>query len=279
MAATIDPTEIVKKYAPWSVSKADTAKQCPHKFWFNYVVKERNKAPVKFAAVKGRAGHKALEYALSGRPISKCVQFAAEEFKLTTSETEELSLLLPAMENFMQKFNHYCRKNEAKEILIEKELAVDFEGKKTGYWGKNCFIRGMADVIVMFKGKPYALILDHKTGKVRDMKDYANQFAVYRMMLKAHYPHLQKIMVGVNWVQGDSIELGKFIEVPELTPLVSDVISFCNDSTNGVNNFEETRSSGLCGWCDFRYLCPAYPESDANGNKDKKEEGNIPGTA
>jgi hypothetical protein len=279
MAATIDPTEFVKKYAPWSVSKADTAKQCPHKFWFNYVVKERNKAPVKFDAVKGRAGHKALEYALSGRPVGKCVRFAAEEFELTTSETEELSLLQPAMENFMRKFNHYCQKNGAKEILVEKELAVDFEGNKTRYWGTDCFIRGMADVIVMFKGKPYALILDHKTGKVRDMKYYANQFAIYRMMLKAHYPHLQKIMVGVNWVQGDSIELGKFIEVPDLAPLVSDVISFCNESTNGVDNFEETRRSGLCGWCDFRYLCPAYPESDANGDEDKKEEGNIAGTA
>jgi len=277
MAPIPNPSEFVRKYTPWSISKLDTAELCPHKFWFNYVKKEKRKAPVKFEAVKGRAGHKALEYMLSGRPVNASLQFAAEEFKLTINEREELSLYRPAMENFMRKFNYYCKKNNAKEIIVERELAVDFTGAKVGYWDDNCFIRGMADVIVLFKNQPYALILDHKTGKTRGMKEYANQFATYRMMLKAHFPYLQKIMSGVNWVQGDSIEMGKFIEVPELDPLVSDIITLSNEKTKNTNNFDEMRKTGLCGWCDFRYLCPAFPESNADGYEDQKEEGNIKG--
>lgn len=277
MAPIIAPSKFVKKYTPWSISKAQTAKQCPHKFWFNYVKKEKRKAPVKFDAIKGRAGHRALEYILSGRPVAISLKFAAEEFKLTTNETEELNFFQPAMENFVRRFNHYCKKNGAKEVLVERELAVDFEGNKTGYWDKNCFIRGLADVIVLFQNKPYALILDHKTGKVRRMSEYREQFAVYRMMLKAHYPYLQKIMTGVNWVQGDSIELSNFVEVPDQGPLIADVLSICNELTQYSNNFDEMRESKLCGWCDFRFICPAFPESDANGYEDQEKEGNISG--
>lgn len=279
MTPLITPSDFVKKYAPWSISKAQTAKQCPHKFWLNYIKKEKRKAPAKFDAVKGRAGHRALEYILSGRPVIASLQFAAEEFKLTTNEIEELKLYQPAMENFIRKFNHYCTKNGAKETLLEKELAVDFEGNKTGYWDKNCFMRGLADVIVLFQNKPYALILDHKTGKVRDMSEYAEQFAVYRMMLKAHYPYLQKIMVGVHWVQGDSIELGAFVEVLNQDTLTSDVLNICNQLTCNANNFDEMRESKLCGWCDFRYICSAFPESDANGDEEQQEEGAISGRA
>jgi CRISPR/Cas system-associated exonuclease Cas4 (RecB family) len=280
MTAIIAPSDFVRQYAPWSVSKADSAKQCPHKFWFNYVVKQKKgKAPPSPEATKGRAGHKALEYALSGRPVSKSLQFAAEEFKLTTPEIEELEMFRPAMENFMRKFTHYCNKHETKEILVEKELAVGFEGQKVKYWGKDCFIRGVADVIVLFKNEPYALILDHKTGKVRDRKYYENQFNTYIMMLKAFYPYITKVMTGIHWLKGDSIDIGRLIEVPDLEPLVSRTITLCNESTSRTHNFEETRRSGLCGWCDFRYLCPDYPESDADGHEDQKEEGNLPGAA
>ena len=277
MSAIIAPTDFVKEHAPWSTSKVDTAVQCPYKFWLRYVEKEKRKAPPKFDAVKGLAGHKALEYALSGRPVTSSIRFASEEFKLTTKEAEELSLFQDAMEHFVSRFNYYCKKHDVNKILTEKELAVDFNGAKIGYWSDDCFIRGVVDVLAFFKDKPYALILDHKTGRVTSLDKHEKQFETYRMMVKAHYPHVQKIISGINWVQGDTIELGKFIEVPTIEPLVSDIVNHCNESTKNVNNFEETRRSGLCGWCDFRYLCSAYPESDTNGDENQKEEGNLSG--
>ncbi len=279
MSTIVTPSEFVKKYAPWSISKADSAKQCPHKFWNSYVVKEKRKAPVKFVTEKGRAVHKALEFALSGRPIVASIKFALQEYQFTTSEIEEVYLMQTAIENFVRKFNYYCDIHKAKEILVEKKLAVTFEGTKTRYWGDDCFMRGMADVVMLFKNKPYAVIVDHKTGKRRETKYYANQFATYRMMLKAHYPHLEKIMIGVNWVQDDDIELeSDFTPVPTIEPLVSNIISMCNDSTLDAHKFKTMNRSGLCGWCDFRYLCTAYPESDADGYQNQKEKGPNPGT-
>jgi len=281
MTADIKPSQFVLEHAPWSVSKADTAKECPKKFWFAYVVKEKRKTNVD--ALVGKAAHKALEYALSGRSVSKSIDFAIEEYELTSPEIERMWAFLPAMEHFLRKFRFYCEKHGTHEPKLEQKLAVDLEGNivKNFFDNENAFLRGVVDISVRFASKPYGLVIDHKTGRERTLRYYAKQFLAYQILLKAHHPELTRIMSGVNWLKSDRIELGKFIDVPDVLALMNKFVAFLNEATQDCTDFSVYRTSRLCDWCDYKSKCPAF-SSGTNADvvdQTEKEERNQPGTA
>lgn len=268
------PTSIVTEHAPWSISKAEVARQCPHRFYLQYIVKKKMNVPPTKEALIGKAVHSAVEYALGSQgkmSVGKCFKLSLVEHKLTTKEIEEARGLQPAVENFIRRFLAYRKKHGIVIPSIEQRLSVDFEGKPTKFWdNKNGLIRGVLDLSARFTGKPWALILDHKTGKERELHYFDKQFNAYALFLKAATPELEAIKLGINFIRADRVDFKKgMMDVRDIQPIFEQVLTFLNEATQDVPNHNLVRPGPLCGWCDYRSICPAHADG-ADGKQTKK---------
>jgi len=261
----IKPTEFVKEYAPWSVSKAEVAKQCPHRFHLQYITKKRMNLPPTRESLIGTAVHSALEYALRGKgelTMAKAFKIAIVEHKLTSSEIDEARALQPAVENFIHKFRKYRKRHGTGRPVIEQKLAVDFNGNPTKFWDNdNGLIRGVIDLSVRFTGRPHALILDHKTGKDHDLKYFEKQFNAYALFLRAAIPELTHIKLGINFIRADRVEFQKgMVDVRDIQPVFEQVLTYLNEATHEAHNHNLVRPGPLCNWCDYKSICPAHAD-------------------
>jgi hypothetical protein len=277
MSKDPQPSEFVLEHAPWSVSKASAAKECPKKFWFSYILKKKA-GRTNADAMVGQVVHKAVEYALNGYPISKAFDAVLASSKLTTEEINRVLFFQPAVQNFMNKFEKYCKRHVVKKPMIELRLAVDLDGNPVKFFdNKRGFLRGVLDLSCLFQGTTNGLVLDHKTGKEHNLKYFQAQFNSYVWLLKASYPELTGIQVGINFLKTDVVRFGQMYDVKSTDSIRNCMINYLNQATQDTANFEKTRVSKLCSWCDHKGYCPAHTES-GNGKENNKTERTYSGT-
>lgn len=267
----LKPTEFVKKHAPWSNSKADTAKQCPHKFYLQYIVKPPKKTSNADALV-GLTVHKALEYVLAGQwTMDKCFELAINENKLTTNEIDRVMGFKPAANKFISKLNSYRKNHNASPPVLEQQLNIDWEGKSLKYFDNTGFLRGVIDLSMLIQGKPHAIILDHKTGKLNDLSYYNSAFDMYALLFKSKNSAVEFLKLGINFLRDETVEFAKgMMDVRNMEPIMDRVIQHLNNCTKDTHNFKLVRTGPLCGWCDYQYMCPAFAESATH---EEKHEG------
>jgi len=272
--ADTKPTSIVTEYAPWSISKAEVARQCPHRFYLQYILKKKMNVPPTKEALIGKAVHSAVEYALGSQgkmSVSKCFKIGIAEHNLTSKEIEEARGLQPAVENFIRRFVAYREKHGILTPKIEQRLAIDFEGNPVQFWdNKKGLIRGVLDLSAPFLKRPWALILDHKTGKERELQYFDKQFNAYALFLKASDPDLEAIKLGINFIRADRVDFKKgMMDVRDIQPIFERVLTFLNENTCDVPKHDVVRPGPLCGWCDYSSICPAHADG-ADGKQASK---------
>lgn len=255
------PTEFVKQYAPWSISKINVAAQCPQRFYFQYVAKTPTEVPTSSAMLVGRAVHTLLENLTKGHNFTVSFRLAVEGHNLTTNEIETVRGFVPAIRRFMSRMSSYRTVRSLGNLQVEEQLAIGFDGAPLGYWDKRVFVRGALDLSALFLTKPYAFILDHKTGKWKELKEYAAPFATYCLLYKAHHLSVKKIQTGINHLFTETIDLTKKLtNVEDIGKLLDSYIEYVNSATRAAYNLRVTRKGPLCGWCDYRTCCPAHAE-------------------
>jgi len=265
------PTSFVREHAPWSVSKAKCAEQCPHKFFLQYVEKPKVEELRTIESLVGNVIHKVLEYALGGGgklSLERCFRLAIKEANLTTREIEVVRGHEPAVHNFLRKFKNYQQKHPCQTPRLEEELGVDFDGNPVDYWDKKGLIRGKIDVYMQFSNRPHGIILDHKTGKDNGFEPHAVQFDSYDLIKRANSPELKKIVRIINYVKTDRILMGPAMDVSDIQPLLGKVVAYLNETTDGAHQFNEVRPGPLCNWCKYKVVCRAHADG-ANGTKTK----------
>jgi hypothetical protein len=258
----IIPSQFVRDHAPWSISKAEVARQCPKKFFLQYVDKVKTGQGSNSAARIGKAVHTAMEYILKGNPVAQAFRLAASVHELLSDEINTINDYIPAAKKFMAHYKNYCVQHRAQPPEVELKLAVDINGKPVRFFDNaNCFLRGVIDLAVQFKGRSDVLIIDHKTGAEKEFDHFKHQFAAYQLLIKARYPALQAAYVGLNYLGTDKVVLLPTpFSLKEIDPLMDSVVQFLNDATADADNFEMTRCGPLCNWCEYKASgdCPIY---------------------
>jgi hypothetical protein len=255
---TVVATPFVKKYAPWSVSKADVAKQCPLKFRHSYVHKTE----------KGRAGeeaqvgitvHRILELCLLGKSVdeAKAIAFDDPKVRLLSVEKEKIEAAMPAVSTFLRRTTSFVDRMGGAEYLIEKKLASSFTGEAVKFFDNSGLLRGVMDVGLLFKNRPHLMVIDHKTGKNRGIEYYSWQFLSYTLLGKVNFPHITHVIPAIHWVQDEYTDVGNPIEVPDINVLLDKVLTHLNTTTvEASQDLNVGNPSKLCGWCDYQPLCP-----------------------
>lgn len=273
MIPSIEPSQFVLEHAPWSISKANTAQQCPHRFYLQYVKKAvLSPKPYNWEQTQGNAVHKLLEYLMEGHPEEQCHPAVEKEFQFTTNEREMYFNFVPAVKTFVSRYKAYKERYAVKSTNIEFRLAVDLEGNVLPFFNNKGFLRGVIDVAALFRDKPDALIIDHKTGKRNPIEYWQETFNAYALLLKAKEPQLENIKIGVHFVRDAEIEfVDKLMDVRDVQKLFDNLIRFLNKATELTPNYQLVRPSGLCDYCDYRRLCSAQADG-TNGKKIQQQQ-------
>lgn len=144
----------------------------------------------------------------------------------------------------LAQFDKHAAAFDGRNAITELKLAMTAQGHMTGYFEKDSWFRGQADVSIIQSNKAY--IRDWKTGNSK----YEDPFELEcnALLLKAKYPELETIRGDYCYLKedrvGQSYDLSRFRatwdEINRLVKLIE------ADRTSGA--FEK-RKSGLCGFC------------------------------
>lgn len=156
----------------WSYSNLSLYQQCPKKYYHLRVAKDIKEAPSE-ALSFGNEIHKiAQEYIDSGKPIPE------KYVDVMQAPLDKLK----AMDG---------------QKLCENKLGLTADLKPCGFFDKNVWWRGIADLIVLQDDK--AFTVDYKTGKSSKYADL-KQLEVLSLAIFKHFPHVKKVKAGLMFL-------------------------------------------------------------------------------
>jgi hypothetical protein len=158
----------------WSYSSLALYQQCPKKYYHLKVAKDI-KEPLGEAIIFGNEIHKiAEEYVGKGRPIP-----------------EKYNHIEPALKSL---------KDMPGEKLCENKLGLTVELEPCGFFDKNVWWRGVADIIIL-QGDT-ALTVDYKTGKSSKFAEL-KQLEIVSLAIFKHFPEVKKVKAGLMFLFAD----------------------------------------------------------------------------
>lgn len=253
-------------FNPWSVTKAKIAHNCSLRFNWQYVNKVPGKKVERAEGRIGKAVHQILERMLLGHTWKKAFFQAALDASLTRTEMQELDTFKDSVHRFLDRFSAFCEKNNVSEdeIYVEHDLLVFRDLTSCDdYWEDDLWIRGVVDVgvRVIRNEDPYMIIIDHKTGRPREIDEYMTQLRTYAVMTMGVFPDVAGVQAAIHWPRAedpkDVFSWGpmwpKEYVLETLYPWLSEYLG--EAAAKGLA--DPTPQQGwYCDYCQFRYRCP-----------------------
>lgn len=216
-----------------SYSSISTFENCPHRYYRTKVLKDIKDDFSGEAATWGNDVHKALEnYLVGGAPLG-------ERF---------------------QQYAHYAERLGQIEgdKHVERKLAITEEGEPCAFFDKQAAYRGVLDYMVVRPGGTEAILIDHKTGKVRPTKQlHFNALLVFHC-----FPTVEILRAAFFWLPANSYTKHEFHrdELDALWQTFDATLSHMDDCERTEQ--WPKKKSGLCGWCPV-HDCEHYkPKGD-----------------
>jgi hypothetical protein len=136
-------------------------------------------------------------------------------------------------------------------VQAELKLGMTDHMQPCDFFDPACFARGVLDVVLLPAHRPDgALIIDHKTGKVREDP---GELLFHATLLKAHQSKLINIKGWYNWLaynkMGVMHDLSDTDKTFQCLKQTHDRIKYA--FSLGADAFPP-RQGPLCGWCPVR---------------------------
>ena len=133
------------------------------------------------------------------------------------------------------------------EKLPEFEMALDANLDPCEFLGKDVFIRGIADIVIINKEKGTAYIGDYKTGSAKYPD--TDQLELMALMVFRYFPEVTHVKAALLFVVHDKVvtaEYHKKDAKPKWVQWLAKVETM--ESAADMNMYHEN-PTGLCGWC------------------------------
>jgi RecB family exonuclease len=157
---------------------------------------------------------------------------------------------LPSYLAHMGKFIASLR-DAGYKLLAELPMSVNAQWKAVGWWAKDHYVRGKADLFAIKPDEREAIFVDYKTGK---RKNDPSQLNLYGTMALSALG-LTKVSSWFMWLktkETDKVTVDQS-NVQILRNQFASRISVIDDAYK-TGNFP-TKPSPLCAWCPFLQTC------------------------
>lgn len=156
-----------------SHSKLNTFKQCPRKFRLQYIDKAQEFEYVESpAAARGTKLHAQLE----------------EWVLAKINETPEVKLS-PECESVLPIINNLV--NNYEKVYPEQKVSINEDHKEVSWFDRSTYYRGIIDLMVINDDE--AIVIDYKSGKVRDYDGFGGQLHLMAMIVFSIRPEINKV--------------------------------------------------------------------------------------
>lgn len=216
----------------WSYSSITLFDQCPKKYYHLRVAKDI-KEPDSEAMMYGKDVHTAAEnFMRDGIPVP-----------------EKYAFMRPLLDKLKAiPGDKHC------EIKMGLKR-VDGRLVACGFFDKDVWYRGVADLIIVNKEKGEARVIDYKTGKSAKYAD-TKQLALMAACVFAHFPEVKKVKAGLlfvvssEFVKTDYSAESGFTIFSEL-----DEVLASRDVAYETEVFNPKRNFSCKAWCPV-LICP-----------------------
>jgi CRISPR/Cas system-associated exonuclease Cas4 (RecB family) len=249
------------EHRPWSISKLNVAQQCPYKFHLQYIVKAHLgpdaiviEEPIHLRI--GKAVHEILAHALLGISVDTAIKGTSSKYRLTTTERDYLNGYIPAIKHFLERYVVYKGKHKIQQELVETKINITLDGKTCTWYDNTSFFRAVVDLVSIYPNNTTALVMDHKTGKPKEINTHIKQLEACALATRTLHPNIRQCVLAVHNIQESNLafkDKGK----PDNTPyevLFDNVIKNVNESTKLTSTKKRNRSP-LCAYCDYEKIC------------------------
>jgi len=142
------------------------------------------------------------------------------------------------------------------DIDVELKLGMRKDGSSCDFYDDDVWMRGVLDVMLTKPEASWALIIDHKTGK---MREDPQELELHALLLKAHYPQLTDIKGWYNWLRNNV--MGRVYDLSDTERTLERIRAQRHAIESafllGQRAFPP-RQSGLCPWCPVMH-CEFHP--------------------
>lgn len=256
----MDIPEYVLKNGPWSISKAGVAERCSLQYDFKYGGHKQKEVVTFDFSRLGIAVHTALELALDNVPVRTALLHAADRSELTTNEIEKLEAFHDQVVRFVELMDRFKKQHGVKpqHVMRERKWGLTREFKRTGFFDKDVFFRGVVDYALL-TARNDLIIIDHKSGKDKPLEYYEPQFRAYCLMALAEMPGIRGVQTAINAIFSDRLDWNKFksreVIQNEYQPWL---IKYLSDASIGLIEEPKPNVGKHCGFCGYQPLCPAF---------------------
>lgn len=141
------------------------------------------------------------------------------------------------------------------EKLTEYEMALDDQLNPCGFLDEKCFIRGIADIVVLDKEKKRAYIGDYKTGSAKYPD--IDQLELMALMIFRHFPEIEHVKAALLFIVHDKVVTAEYHRKDAKQRWVTWIGKIEQMEQAAQFNMYHENPSGLCGWCVVED-CPHY---------------------
>lgn len=172
----------MRKQIPWSWTRLDCFEQCPKKFKMQYITKEFPPFNADAPHIKkGKGLHKVMEnYLKHGEVLPYPIEYKGETYHI------HLEFLYPLLDKL----------HEADIKLIEENVCFGINMKRLTWFDRSAWCRVIFDVLIVIDD--FALIVDWKSGKVKQYSDQLKLFAGAAFEL---FPQVNRVLTSYIWLE------------------------------------------------------------------------------
>lgn len=284
--AEADYHPLVIKYGPWSDSKVRALETCTQQFVNRYVRKIKPTAKLHPSALVGVVVHAVLETALKtpGVDLYREMLHQAEKHNLTNEERIQASAKVDACADFLKRWNDFVNAKGVGEPLVEQQLAIDVNHEPCPFDDPKALFRGIVDLGQRIV-QDYLVIVDHKSGRWKAIKEHSTQFYSYMALSYFNYPWAQGVQCGINLVGSPKVDwFPRHDSTPgswsradirgRVNPWLTAYLNSTVERLTRVDALAEgetlTKPNRLCEWCGYLPECPDGQERGGVASNKKK---------
>lgn len=146
----------------WSTSRADTAEQCLFKY--NMIYNKKIRAKSKALNLGGFVHRIQAEQLVNGNDDPTKIVAYLDKLSETEEVYPEVYQMVPNIVSFVTRWKDLAAKDNLK-ATVEKQYAMDLNGKSVGFFSKEARIRLVIDMWAHDPVNKRLIIIDHKTNK------------------------------------------------------------------------------------------------------------------
>lgn len=212
-----------------SHSRLSDFNECALRFKLKYLDKafpqeDASKSP---HLVRGGNVHKALE--------NYVVKKRSGQASIPPSSLPEVESTKPLIDNLFALYD---------DVMPEAQLAVNDKWEQVEWFAPDAYYRAIIDAIA--QSETTALIIDYKTGKIRDYAGYGGQLHLTAAMVMSVFPQYQEVAASYLYVDHKKSYMVKFQK--EERPAL---VQFFDKESVKVNSEKawSAKPNDNCGYC------------------------------